>query len=164
MNLKDKLEAESVEEPSILLYMEGVFWKAYEQSAMRFTKEIKGYRLLKKYVKTVRQEVVSMGFPDSSLTEILTGRNYERIHEKLIKVCTDTIFSPAEFSQWKQQIPLVEEGDTATSVSHAASLLPVELTLAERNVINQLKAFSVETASPIQCMILISNLQTILKQ
>ena len=41
MNLKEKLEAEQQDEPLVLLYMEGMFWKAYEQSAMRFTNYVK---------------------------------------------------------------------------------------------------------------------------
>lgn len=62
MNLKDKLEAELQNEPLIFLYMEGMFWKAYEQSAMRFTKDVKSYRLQKRFVKIVNSEIVSMGF------------------------------------------------------------------------------------------------------
>ena len=45
MNLKEKIETEQQEQPVIFLYMEGMFWKAYEQSAMRFTKEVKAYKL-----------------------------------------------------------------------------------------------------------------------
>lgn len=90
MNLKDKIDAERQDEPLILLYMEGMFWKAYEQSAMRFTKEVKAYKLLKRFVKTVNSNVVSMGFPDGSLEEVLKGRAFTRVNDKLVSFCVDT--------------------------------------------------------------------------
>lgn len=82
MNLKNKLEAERQDEPLILLYMEGIFWKAYEQSAMRFAKEVKAYKLQKRFIKTVNREVVSMGFPNSSLQEVLKGWEFVRMNDK----------------------------------------------------------------------------------
>lgn len=84
MNLKEKIDAEQQDKPLVLLYMEGMFWKAYEQSAMRFTKEIKAYKLQKRFFKNVNSEVVSLGFPDGSLQEVLKGREFTRINEKQI--------------------------------------------------------------------------------
>lgn len=87
MNLKEKIETEQQEQPVIFLYMEGMFWKAYEQSAMRFAKEVKAYKLQKRFVKAVNGEVVSMIYDnlpvykatyDLLLTVYRLNRNFQR--------------------------------------------------------------------------------------
>ncbi len=161
MNLKDKLEAESTSEPIVFLHMEGMFWKAYEQSAMRFVKEIKAYKLLKKHIKAIKKDVVSLGFPSGSLEDILSGREYTRENDKLVSFKVENVYTPEEFEEWKSQISLIEE----TSASESCQSQTISgLTTVERGVISQLMAFSVETASPIQCMMLVSNLQAQLKK
>ena len=97
MNLKEKLEAELQDEPLVFLYMEGMFWKAYEQLAMRFTKEVKAYRLQKRFVKTVNSEIVSMGFPNGSLQDVLKGRDFMKVNDKLLSFRVETAFTAAEF-------------------------------------------------------------------
>ncbi|WP_293672456.1 hypothetical protein [uncultured Parabacteroides sp.] len=172
MNLKEKIEAEQQDRPLIILYMEGMFWKAYEQSAMRFTKEVKAYRLQKRFVKIVNGEVVSMGFPDGSLQEVLNGRELTRIDDKRISFYVETAFSAAEFEAWKAELPLDVPGVTpATGVVPAAvseTVLAAQpdtrFSEAERCVLARLAAFRVETASPLQCMMLVSDLQALLKQ
>lgn len=164
MNLKNKLEAERQDEPLILLYMEGLFWKAYEQSAMRFAKEVKAYKLQKRFIKTVNGEVVSMGFPNSSLQEVLKGWEFVRMNDKQLSFHTKTAFTAAEFEEWKSALPLESE-----AVSEALGTVSTGKTgncfsETERQVLSQLLAFRVEAASPLQCMMLVSDLQALLKQ
>ena len=172
MNLKEKIETEQQEQPVIFLYMEGMFWKAYEQSAMRFTKEVKAYKLQKRFVKAVNGEVVSMGFPDGSLQEVLRGRELTKIDDKRISFCVGTAFSATEFVAWKASLPLdaVAAAPVAGGVPAAAPAVTVAgapdagFSDAERRVLARLAAFRVETASPLQCMMLVSDLQALLKQ
>lgn len=111
MNLKEKIDAEQQDRPLVLLYMEGMFWKAYEQSAMRFTKEIKAYKLQKRFFKNVNSEVVSLGFPDGSLQDVLKGREFTRINEKQISFFLNTAFTADEFEDWKKALPLETDPD-----------------------------------------------------
>lgn len=164
MNLKDKLEAELQNEPLIFLYMEGMFWKAYEQSAMRFTKEVKAYKLQKRFVKIVNCEVVSMGFPDGSLHEVLKGREFLQIDDKRISFYVDMAFTAVEFEEWKSTLPAESENAFLPSAITTIGRPDVCISEAERNVLSQLAAFRVETASPLQCMMLVSDLQALLKQ
>ena len=161
MNLKEKIDAEQQDRPLVLLYMEGMFWKAYEQSAMRFTKEIKAYKLQKRFFKNVNSEVVSLGFPDGSLQDVLKGREFTRINEKQISFFLNTAFTADEFEDWKKALPL----ETEASASVTLTVQPdTHFSDAERRVLAQLAAFRVETASPLQCMMLVSDLQALLKQ
>lgn len=156
MNLKDKINAEQQAVPLILLYMEGMFWKAYEQSAMRFAKEVKAYKLQKRFVKTVNSDVVSMGFPNGSLEDVLKGREFTKVNDKQVSFCVDTAFTSDEFEAWKAEVPLMEEAIAPLSTEPYFSE-------AERHVLTQLAVFRVETASPLQCMMLVSDLQALLK-
>lgn len=80
MTIKEKLQLLSGSAPNEMhLFKEGVFWIAYEQCAYWFHLK-KGYKPTKKFVKTVGQEVVSVGFPESVLAnmhECAKGRMHE---------------------------------------------------------------------------------------
>ena len=162
MNLKEKLEAELQDEPLVFLYMEGMFWKAYEQSAMRFTKEVKAYRLQKRFVKTVNSEIVSMGFPNGSLLDVLKGRDFTKVNDKQISFRVETAFTAAEFEEWKSALP--SESEEPFLAATLSGKRDARFSEAERNVLSQLAAFRVEKASPLECMLLVSDLQTLLKQ
>ncbi len=120
MKIIDILKIENNNKNSIFLIKEGIFWRSYEYSAWRFIMNIKDYQVLKKYVKTVKQDIVYLGFPDSILEQIL--KSVETIHvsshdssnhdsslnviknEKLIEIKG---FKDAEgFEQWKAGIKL----------------------------------------------------------
>ncbi|OPC52967.1 hypothetical protein BAY06_02425 [Elizabethkingia anophelis] len=73
MKLLDIISRENYH--SIQLYKQGVFWVAYEQSAYSIW-EHKGYRVNKKYIKSLKRDVVSLGFPASVLDEI--GKIYKQ--------------------------------------------------------------------------------------
>ncbi|MCC8170860.1 MAG: hypothetical protein LIP00_03555 [Parabacteroides sp.] len=164
MDLRLKLNSESTEQPLIRLHLEGMFWKAYEQSALRFIKEIKAYKVLKKPVKSLGCEVAALGFPSGKLDEVLNGREYTRINEKEITLSSQTVFTREEFNEWKKSLPLQTDGvvpkSRSPNVDTGFSTFSSE---SVRQVIERLFSFSVETASPIQCMMLVSELQTLLK-
>lgn len=54
----------------LFLFKEGMFYKLYNQNAMWFVDQIKAYKVNNKFVKTVNQNVYSIGFPVSSLQQI----------------------------------------------------------------------------------------------
>ena len=72
MRIKEILEIENANTGSINLFKEGICWKVYEKSALRFVKNIREYRVFRKYVKAVKQDIAYFAFPESALPEILT--------------------------------------------------------------------------------------------
>jgi hypothetical protein len=62
--LREKLDRETGQK--IYLYKQGVFWTAYEQSALILSRH-KPLKISVKFVKTVKQKVISVGFPDATL-------------------------------------------------------------------------------------------------
>ena len=64
MTSKDFIEAEAGNNGSIILYREGLFWKAYEKSAYAVCTQIKPLKAIKRRLKSLGGgEIVSVGFP-----------------------------------------------------------------------------------------------------
>jgi hypothetical protein len=62
--LQEKLIRETGQQ--IFLYKQGVFWTAYEQSALILSRH-KPLKISVRFVKSVNKKVISVGFPDASL-------------------------------------------------------------------------------------------------
>ena len=71
MKIAEILEIENANTGSINLFKEGICWKVYEKSAWRFVKNIREYRVFRKYVKAVKQDIAYFVVPESALPEIL---------------------------------------------------------------------------------------------
>jgi len=70
MGVKEKIAQELNNENSIYLLKEGIFWRAYNQSATRFVNNLKPLKIICKHIKKVKQEIFYCGFPESSLDNI----------------------------------------------------------------------------------------------
>jgi len=62
--VQEKLDRETGRK--IFLYKQGVFWTAYEHSALILS-WLKPLKISFRFVKTVNQQVISVGFPDTTL-------------------------------------------------------------------------------------------------
>ena len=75
MNTKEKI-ALAAQNNKLYCFKEGMFFKVYNQNAMWFTQHIKVYKINSKFVKTVNQQVFSIGFPQSLVLEnLLVSQN-----------------------------------------------------------------------------------------
>ena len=70
MTVKEIIEIESANTGSINLFKEGIFWRSYNQSAMRMYEHFYPYKVIVKYVKKVQQKIYYCGFPENSLNNI----------------------------------------------------------------------------------------------
>ena len=70
MTIKEILEIENANTGSINLCKEGLFWRAYNQSAMRLVNNLKPLKIIRKYIKKAGQEIFYCGFPESGLDNI----------------------------------------------------------------------------------------------
>ena len=166
MTIADKLALEFPETTVIYLHREGLFWKAFEYSALKFVREIKVYKVLKKYIKAIKKDVVSLGFPDSCLEELLTGFSYISKSEKLIEINGLSPVTEEEFGEWKKVQVLYTETTSAeqpmmSTLTQTVSQIP-QISSRDK-VLIRLQQFQVESATPMQCMLFISELQKELK-
>ena len=93
------------------MFKEEICWRVSEKSALRFIKNIREYRVFRKYVKAVKQDIAYLAFHENALPEILTtvetkyaSSHTERKSEILIEIqgFTDTV----GFEEWKAEITL----------------------------------------------------------
>jgi hypothetical protein len=90
------------------LYKEGVFWIAYEQSAYYFWL-MKGYKPTKKFVKAIKKEIVSIGFPQSALpANINSNCLMEKDAINLKTFLLEESIDEDAFEQWKMQVPVYD--------------------------------------------------------
>ena len=70
MGIKEIQQIEKANNCNILLLQEGMFWRAYEKSAYLFVKHIKEYALTKRFYKNIGQDIVYLGFPKNSFSDV----------------------------------------------------------------------------------------------
>ena len=70
MTVQEILDLEKKNSSDIILLKEGIFYRAYNASAMRMTTNVKTLKVNTKFVKTVGQTVMYCGFPEKILPEV----------------------------------------------------------------------------------------------
>ena len=150
MNISEKILHSDPYE--INIYKEGVFWIAYEQSAYAVS-QVKTLKPTKKYIKTISQETVSVGFPDTVLRNVLElfeGEKQEAGDNRWI-IRSKNPVNISAFEEWKQNLLLFT--DSKRNVSE-----PV-LSASELSIIEKIKSFPIATSTPLGCMTFLSELQ-----
>lgn len=152
MNVSDKLALENEEE--VILHKEGVFWVAYEMSAYAIS-QVKTLKPTKKYIKIVDQEVVSVGFPAVSLE---TVTNYFVMKEQgntLIMMKTHSTLNQDRFNEWKSRLPLQQLPPVKNKIQPVSE----SMSGSSHVVFDRIRQFKLYTASPMDCMRFIEELQ-----
>ena len=98
-------EQSANQEGKVILFEEGLFWKAYEMSAFLLAKRY-GLKPTKRYIKAVEQEVITVGFPKASLRKFLGNAT---ISEETATAYIQDMRDPRTFSDWKVATPMKEK-------------------------------------------------------
>ena len=149
----------------VKLYKEGIFWKAYEQSAYAIL-QLRTYQAKKEYVKIAAAEVVSIGFPDSVLESIIAAFEVVTKEEFKILLKTREPIDLAAFEVWKKALPLKEKEVNVKPPQNffhngkSNSLATSEgINESELNVLRKLRAFDLSNATPMQGMVFLAELK-----
>ena len=186
-NIKDKLKAEERNERSVRLWPEGKFYKAYERSAYLFVKQVRAYEPRSRYIQAVGQDVVSIGFPQSVLESL--GLHHAPATDGAEVITLQTTLDEQQFQLWRESLhptpgpilhpapdPAPERGGESRREKFPSSgerLRVGELSSGMEGpgveginsvVIKRLREFNLATATPMQCMLLLSELQTMLTE
>jgi len=125
MKIEDILKTE--DNQSIFLHNEGLFWRAYEYSAYAFVKSIKQYNTKKKFIKIVNSEIVFIGFPGSTLSNILDlcKQNGFAANQSNSLITIELSTKKEGFKKWKNEIEITDnnkvKNDDATFIKRIAS-------------------------------------------
>ena len=91
----------------LVLFLEGKFWKAYEQSAYVLTR-LYGFKPTKRYIKLIQEEVISVGFPEESLQKYLSNARVDR-EKKILHAWVQCPQSDQSFIEWKNATRIKEK-------------------------------------------------------
>ena len=144
-SVSEILKAEQAKEQNtVILFAEGLFYRAYEHSAHELATKF-GFKPSKKFVKIAGQYVVSVGFPKTAL---------EKYASNAAEVDGNVLVAPfrcsAEgFDEWKNSIGIAGGGNTAAASNSKES----------SEILDEIRAFSLETSTPLECMLFLSELK-----
>ncbi len=125
MQTKDIIGVERQNGEGIFLYKEGIFWRAYNQSAFQFSKHFKAFKLTKKFVKRVGEEVISLGFPDKLLPTFLESAKDNNLlveqNENKIRISGLPKLTKETYEEWARKVlvkTVVKDSKDQNPVSH----------------------------------------------
>jgi len=104
MTFSELLERESKNVDSIFLYKEGIFLKAYERSAYWLYMLVNDFKLSKRYIKVVDQEVISLGFPEKSIKKWLNRFEYKYLNQTTVCCKVGRTLDVEKYLIWKDSI------------------------------------------------------------
>ena len=131
MTSKDFIRAEAENTDRIILYREGLFWKAYERSAFAVCTQIRPFKPTKRSLKTLGGgELISIGFPSSTEDRVLDGLTRLETEPDRLVLSARRPVVVAEFEAWKASVPLaLPRSPKADAENSAVSSSCVRLSL-----------------------------------
>jgi len=112
MTIAEKIKY-SADRTKFTLYKEGLFYKCYNEDSMVFSKRVKNYKVISKFIKSLGAAVFSLGFPMSEVTKgnLSLASVSEKIGAKGFEECDGNIvFSlndidiKNDYEAWKNTI------------------------------------------------------------
>ena len=159
MTQKEILEHEDAASNEIHLYLEGMFWKAYEYSAYRFTFGIRAFCPKKKFIKAIGRDMVSIGFPMDSLKKHSALFDLVSQSEKECTVIPKSCTPPQPFEEWKASIPLWSNNPAPAPVETAVQQQQQPQSEAEK-IVDEIRRYNLANVTPVECMMWLSQLKT----
>jgi hypothetical protein len=149
VSISEKIAHTSLDQ--IKLYKQGLFWVAYEQSAY-YIWQLKGFKPTKKYLKSIKSEVVQIGFP--SIDEFLLTDNLEIIEKQDTFIsCTSTHAIDKQcFEKWKANLSVMEPKPNTT----------VPLLKEDKGIEARIVQFDISNTTPIEALLFINDLKKII--
>ena len=153
-SIKDKLKAEERNERTVRLWPEGTFFKAYERSAYLFVMQVRNYEVRRRFVQAVGQDVVSIGFPQTVLTSL--GLQHTSATDGSVEIRLDTPLDEQQYLLWReaQTFPTPDP-----SPQRGGEYVPPMVSA----VADRIRTFNLASATPLDCMLLISELQKMIR-
>ena len=153
MTLLEVFNLEKENFNAIILYKEGMFWKAYEKSAYAFIQQVKSYQPTKKFVKTIGDDIVSIGFPNSMIAFIEEKMKVTTTDDRILTIDSKLI-TEEEFVSWKEGIDH-KEIKLKKDVDYRS---PAKIEQTDQ-IVDVITKFQVETKTPLECMLFVIKLR-----
>ena len=161
MTIKEKLTLETAKLGNeIILHREGIFYIAYERSAWLFSVALHTFKVKKQFVKCVAQDVVSIGFPMTSLERYVADcKLYEEDGGVRLLLPSEKIPLVYDFEQWKESQQYVAPKLPETINDDVA-----ENSVPMSEIIKRIKDFPIECKTPVECMLFLIEIKKCCKE
>lgn len=147
MDLLTKLNKENGNTSCIYLYAEGIFYEAYERSAYAFVMHIQPFKVRRMHPKKAKQDVLSIGFPISSVDKILAARKYNTDENGNLCVILnpDETISEDDYLEWQ------------TRAKHELSTIQEKVN--PERIVEIIRNFPMKDRSTIECILFLGDLK-----
>lgn len=159
MTVKNIVELELSNTNSIYLLREGIFYRAYNRSAMRMVIHIHPYKVHSKWVKNVAETIYYCGFPQQSIEKVKqkalsNGHSINDEDEKNYVI--SGITANDNYENWQNQ-------QTAYSIEQVSNVVKEEqvkyVSVKGIEIIDKIRAYSLENSTPMQTMLFVQQLK-----
>ena len=145
MRTKEVIELEKNNVSEIHLYLEGLFWRAYEHSAFMFCTQVKELKVVTRRVKSLGNYVVCyVGFPTTSFDSLCKDVEVKDHSDKEITLKAIKNISDDDYELWKKGL---DNNIDITMPQH------------QSDIVSMIKGFNVAEHTPIECMTFIVKIQ-----
>ena len=142
MTILDKITLQQQDTTKIFLFKEGVFYKAYNQGA--FLLKDRDYKVAVKHIKSIENEVLSIGFPVSVFEKLKDEFVFE-FYEWYAVYNTNTFFDNESYTNWHNKVVKESFKNSKTEI--------------EYYIVEQLKKYPLANKTPMEVFMWVSNLQ-----
>jgi len=148
MTILDKITLQQQDTTKIFIFKEGVFYKAYNEGV--FLLKDKNYKVAIKHIKSIENEVLSIGFPISVLEKLKENRQPEE-YDNYCSLQSNIVFSLLLYEEWYQnQIANIKREDSKY--------------LEEYTLKDTIKNYPLANKTPIEVFIWVAKLQKLISK
>ena len=148
MTILDKVTLQQQDTTKIFVFKEGLFYKAYNEGA--FLLKDKNYKITVKQIKSIENEVLSIGFPISVLEKLKENRQPEE-YDNYCSLQSNIVFSLLLYEEWYQnQIANIKREDSKY--------------LEEYTLKDTIKNYPLANKTPIEVFIWVAKLQKLISK
>ena len=141
MTILDKVTLQQQDTTKIFLFKEGIFYKAYNEGA--FLLKDKNYKVAVKKIKSIENEVLSIGFP-VSVFEKLKDEFVFDFFEWYAVYNTNTFFDKELYINWHNKVVKESFKTSKTETEY---------------IVEQLKKYPLANKTPMEVFMWVANLQ-----
>ena len=142
---------------TIRLVRAGGFYRAFNHSAWLFQCCIAEYKVVRKFVKQLKEDVFMIGFPETKLHEAIGERKWVKTDRGYdVSLGEDEFQDESAYATWLTTV----EAELPSQADYAT--LPLAGVDAEREVLRRLLEFPLESKTMVECVVFLSELRTLL--
>lgn len=151
MTILDKVTLQQQDTTKIFLFKEGVFYKAYNEGA--FLLKDRDYKVVVKHIKSIENEVLSIGFPISVLEKLKENRQSEE-YDNYVSLQSNIAYSNKMYSEWRNN--QLANNSNSSDTSNSTKNFDTKV------LIDSIKNYPLANKTPMDAFLFIKEIQKLI--